>query len=84
MDGRTQFSRVIKMLEPFDEGTLSMDSLRNNITMFITSNRNSVDKTVKLMFDLGLIKGTDATHVKVTLKGVTSSNENQEQNQCRS
>lgn len=63
------------MLEPFNERKLSMDSLRNNVMMFISSDRKNVDNIVKLMFNLGMIKGIDATHVKVTLKGVTSSNE---------
>ena len=75
MDRRTQFSRVRKMLETFDTEIVTMDALRASTMMNITSNRNSVDQAVKLMFDLGLIVGIDATHVKVTLKGVISSNE---------
>ena len=75
MDGRTQFSRVMKLLAPFDKKEMFLSELRNKVMMEITSNRNSVDQTIKLMFDLGLIKGIDSSRVKVTLKGVTSSNE---------
>jgi hypothetical protein len=64
MDGRTQFSRVKKMLETLKD-TLTMDALRGAIMMHITSNKKSVDNTVKLMFDLGLIKGIDATHIEI-------------------
>ncbi len=62
MDGRTQTSRCSKMLESLDK-KLSMDELRRNVMMHISSNRNSVDFAVKLMFDLEMIKGIDATHV---------------------
>jgi len=72
MDGRTQFSRLRSMLEDINGKVITMDNLRGDIMMNITSNRNSVDQAVKLMFDLGLIEGIDSTHVKVTLKGVTT------------
>ncbi len=75
MDGRTQYSRLKNMLEDINGEIITMDELRGDIMMNITSNRNSVDQAVKLMFDLGLIVGIDATHVKIALKGVTSSNE---------
>ena len=67
MDGRTQFSRVMKMLEPFDKKNLSMSELRNQVSMHISSNTKTLDNTIKLMFDVGMIIGIDATHVKVTL-----------------
>lgn len=69
MDGRTKYSRIVKLINSIEEEVLHLDKLRRIIMMEIGSSPKLVTETLHLMTDFGLIKEIDDFQFQIMKNG---------------